>query len=83
MGGEVITGTLVSIGSNAARSSGPARPGAGGSHLAELVLRLVPVEERDGITASRIAERWRQLTGKFPMPSNSTSRQIRSAPAHR
>ncbi len=62
-GHPVITGTLVSIGSNAARSNGPPRMGSGGSHLAEVVIRLVPIQQRDGLTASQIAERWREMTG--------------------
>ena len=54
---------FASIGSNAARSSGPPSQTAGGSHLAEIVLDLAPIEERSGWTSSRIANRWRDLTG--------------------
>ncbi len=52
-----------SIGSNAARSSGPPSRTAGGSHLAEVVLDLAPIEDRPGWTSNRIASRWRELTG--------------------
>lgn len=63
VGSPVIEGILTSIGSNAARSNGPPRMGAGGSHLAEVVLKLVPIEQRRGITATQIANRWREKTG--------------------
>jgi multidrug efflux pump subunit AcrB len=65
-GSHVITNILASIGSNAARSSGPGRPSSGGSHMAEVVIKLVPVEERKGMTASQIAARWREKTGDVP-----------------
>ncbi|MEX1236867.1 MAG: efflux RND transporter permease subunit, partial [Pseudomonadales bacterium] len=65
-GEHVITNMLVSIGSTAARSSGPVNRTSGGSHLAEVVIKLVPIEDRNGITASQIADRWRQLTGDVP-----------------
>lgn len=57
---------LASIGSNAARSNGPPSRGAGGSHLAEVVLELVPIEERNGMTATQISDRWRELVGAIP-----------------
>lgn len=60
---HVITNVFASIGSNAARSNGPSRPGAGGSHMAEVVIKLLPMEERPGLTANAIAERWRDKTG--------------------
>ena len=58
-----IRNVFASIGSNAARSSGPPSRTAGGSHLAEVVLDLAPIEDRPGWTSSRIASRWRELTG--------------------
>ena len=60
---HVITNVFASIGSNAARSNGPSRPGAGGSHMAEVVIKLLAMEERPGLTANAIAERWRDKTG--------------------
>ena len=58
-----ILHVFASIGSNAARSSGPPSKTAGGSHLAEVVLDLAPIEDRPGWTSNRIASRWRELTG--------------------
>ena len=58
-----ILHVFASIGSNAARSSGPPNKTAGGSHLAEVVLDLAPIEDRPGWTSNRIASRWRELTG--------------------
>ncbi|MCH9821290.1 MAG: efflux RND transporter permease subunit, partial [Gammaproteobacteria bacterium] len=58
-----ILHVFASIGSNAARSSGPPSRTAGGSHLADVVLDLAPIEDRPGWTSIRIASRWRELTG--------------------
>jgi multidrug efflux pump subunit AcrB len=57
---------LASIGSNAARSNGPPSRGAGGSHRAEVVLELVPIQQRQGLSANEIAERWRDSVGPIP-----------------
>lgn len=61
--GHVIKHVLASIGVTAARSNGPPRFGGGGSHLAEVVLELVPSEERPGISSTEITDRWRDLSG--------------------
>ncbi|MDA0978925.1 MAG: efflux RND transporter permease subunit, partial [Proteobacteria bacterium] len=60
---SVARNIFQSIGVNAARSSGPPSRTAGGSHLAEVVLTLRPIEERPGWNTNRIAERWREKTG--------------------
>ena len=60
---SVILHTFQSIGVNAARSSGPSMMTAGGSHLAEVVLDLVPFEERPGWNTNKIADKWREKTG--------------------
>ena len=58
-----VRNVFSSIGANAARSSGPPSRTAGGSHLAEVVLELDPIETRPGWNSTRIAARWRELTG--------------------
>jgi multidrug efflux pump subunit AcrB len=63
---HVISNIFASIGSSAARSNGPPRSGSGGSHLAEVVIKLVPMEERPGLPANYIAERWRDKAGAIP-----------------
>lgn len=64
---DPIKHIFASIGSNAAKASGPPRVGSsGGSHLAELVLDLAPMEQRPGWPSNRIAKRWRALTGSVP-----------------
>jgi multidrug efflux pump subunit AcrB len=64
---DPIKHIFASIGSNAAKANGPPRLGAsGGSHLAELVLDLAPMKQRPGWPSSRIAKRWRTLTGAVP-----------------
>jgi multidrug efflux pump subunit AcrB len=65
-GQSAFKNILASIGSNAARSNGPPSRGAGGSHRAEVVLELLPVEERGGISATAIADRWRDMVGPIP-----------------
>lgn len=57
---------LASIGSNAARSNGPPSLSAGGSHKAEVVLELVPIQQRAGLSANEIAKRWREAVGPIP-----------------
>lgn len=63
---HVIINFLSSIGVTAARANGPPRRSSGGSHLAEVVLELVPIAERPGLPAKIIAARWRELTGNVP-----------------
>jgi len=63
---HVIKNVLSSIGVNAARSNGPPRMTAGGSHIAEIVVQLIPIEDRNGMTATEIGARWRRLTGSIP-----------------
>ena len=60
---SVLLQVFQSIGSNAARSSGPPSETAGGSHLAEIVVSLPPIEERPGWNTNKIAELWRNNTG--------------------
>jgi len=52
-----------SIGVNAARTNGPPVMSAGGSHLAEVVMGLTPIEARPGWNSNRIGELWREKTG--------------------
>jgi multidrug efflux pump subunit AcrB len=64
---DPIKHIFASIGSNAAKENGPPRVGSsGGSHLAELVLDLAPMEQRPGWSSNAIAERWRVLSGAIP-----------------
>ena len=60
---SVILHTFQSIGVKAARSSGPPMRTAGGSHLAEVVLDLVPFKDRPGWNTNKIADKWREKTG--------------------
>ena len=60
---SVMTHTFQSIGVNAARSNGPPIMTAGGSHLAEVVVSLIPIEDRPDWNTNRIAEVWREKTG--------------------
>ena len=60
---SVILHTFQSIGVKAARSSGPPMTTAGGSHLAEVVLDLVPFKDRPGWNTNKIADKWREKTG--------------------
>ncbi len=68
-GGSLIEHQMVSVGAQPFRDSeASGGPGGGpsinadGSHLAEVVLALIPAEQRD-ISTSDIEKRWRELTG--------------------
>jgi len=60
---SIVIHTFQSIGINAARSHRPVMMTAGGSHLAEVVLELVPIEQRPGWNTNKIADKWRDNTG--------------------
>jgi multidrug efflux pump subunit AcrB len=60
---SIVTHVFQSIGVDAARSNRPVFMSAGGSHLAEIVLDLVPIEDRPGWNTNRIADLWREKTG--------------------
>lgn len=62
-GESVVVHTFESIGVNAARANRPQINTAGGSHLAEVVIDLIPIENRPEWNTNRIADRWREKTG--------------------
>ena len=64
----IVQYTLTSIGRAAGGGGGPARSNvrAAVSHEAEVALVLLPSGERDGVTATEIGQRWRELTGFIP-----------------
>ncbi|MCP4005004.1 MAG: efflux RND transporter permease subunit [bacterium] len=71
-GGSIIRHVLSTVGSQplrAGQASSPASGGASsassGSHLAEVVLELLPSEQRE-ISTSEVARHWRELTGGIP-----------------
>ncbi len=63
--GSVVRNTLASIGTIVERS-GPQRMMAGRSHYAEIVMELLPLSERNDLSAKEVASRWRELTGNVP-----------------
>ncbi len=63
--GSVVKNTLSSIGTIVERS-GPQRTMAGRSHYAEIVMELLPLSERNDLSAKEVASRWRELTGNVP-----------------
>ena len=59
----VIRNVFSSVGQNVDRN-GPGRPmGAGRSNLAEVVIDLAPLEERNNISSKVVAARWRDEVG--------------------
>ena len=61
-----IRNQLSSIGTHVERD-GPGRPpGPGRSHYAEIVVELIPLAERNNISAKEVATRWRELAGDIP-----------------
>ena len=65
-GHPIINNRLTSIGTRVYRD-GPGRPqGPARSHYAEVVVDLVPLSERNQMSAKIIANRWRDLVGDIP-----------------
>jgi multidrug efflux pump subunit AcrB len=58
---NLIEGTFSSIGQTLGGNFSPPQ-----SHLAEIVLYLPPVNQREGISSTEIANLWRQLTPPIP-----------------
>ncbi len=61
-----ITNQLTSIGTNVNRSGPPRPEGAGRSNFAVIVIELVPLAERQNMSAKVVANRWRELVGDIP-----------------
>ena len=65
----MIQNSLTAIGRGAGGGGGPGGSSAvspAQSHIAEIRLSLLPVEERNGLTSTEINQRWRELTGIIP-----------------
>jgi multidrug efflux pump subunit AcrB len=65
----IINYALTSIGRAAGGGGGPAqsnRVSPAVSHRAEVALAVLPSSDRDGVTATEISQRWRDLTGLIP-----------------
>lgn len=64
----IVQYLLTSVGRSASGGGGPTAnvvaPAV--SHRAEVALALLPTSERDGVTATEIVQRWRELTGAVP-----------------
>ncbi len=64
---ETISNTFTSVGKTADRGSGPpSRPGPGRSHFAEVVIELVPREQRNNYSSKEVARLWREKVGSIP-----------------
>jgi multidrug efflux pump subunit AcrB len=64
--GSVVGNMLTSIGA-AVERQGPGRGATSGrSHFAEVVIELVPLKQRGGLSAKDVANRWRELAGDIP-----------------
>lgn len=62
----MVKNTLVSVGQEVDRN-GPGRPmTAGRSNIAEVVIDLVVLEERNNLSAKVVANRWREAVGPIP-----------------
>jgi multidrug efflux pump subunit AcrB len=64
---ETIANLFTSVGQHAKRGNGPPmRERPGRSHFAEVVLELVPRQERNNLSAKVVATMWREQTGTVP-----------------
>jgi multidrug efflux pump subunit AcrB len=64
-GQSIVVHTFASIGEQLGRDGPPNPNAAGGSHLAEVGLELVPASDRE-VTTEDVVARWRELTGPVP-----------------
>jgi len=63
----VVQNVFTSVGQQASRGNGPpSRPGPGRSHFAEVVLELVPREQRANLSSKVVSTIWREQTGAIP-----------------
>ncbi len=62
-----IHNVLTSVGQAAQRGNGPPqRAGPGRSHFAEVVIELVPRQERQNFRSNQVAQMWREKVGNIP-----------------
>jgi len=62
-----ISNVLTSVGQAAQRGNGPPRRGGPGrSHFAEVVIELVPRQERNNFRSNQVARMWREKVGAIP-----------------
>lgn len=64
--GSVVVNMLSSIGIVVERDGPNQGDGAGRSHYAEVVIELLPLEQRRKLSSKAVAQRWRELTGDIP-----------------
>jgi multidrug efflux pump subunit AcrB len=62
----LVKNTLSSVGQKVDRNGPGEPPGPGRSNLAEIVIDILPFEERGNLSAKEIANRWRELVGPIP-----------------
>ena len=62
----LVRNTLSSVGQKVDRNGPGQPPGPGRSNLAEIVIDILPFEERANLSAKEIANRWRELVGPIP-----------------
>ncbi|MEM9744345.1 MAG: efflux RND transporter permease subunit [Pseudomonadota bacterium] len=63
---DVVQNVLISIGVKVARDGPGLKERAGQSNLAEVVLDLLPLDQRNDYSAKEIARRWRDMVGPIP-----------------
>ncbi|MFU8817122.1 MAG: efflux RND transporter permease subunit [Pseudomonadales bacterium] len=64
--GSVIVNMFSSIGATVERTGPGRRQSSGLSHYAEVVIELVPLAQRDALSARDVSRRWRELVGDIP-----------------
>ena len=69
-GRDLVLHWATSVGEQPLRSQqqnqGGNGPGVTGSHLGEILMELVPTEEREDVSTEALIERWRELCGPIP-----------------
>jgi multidrug efflux pump subunit AcrB len=69
-GRDLVLHWVTAVGEQPMRSQqknqGGGGPGLVGSHLGEILMELVPTEEREDVPTEALIERWRELCGPIP-----------------
>lgn len=69
-GRDLVLHWVTAVGEQPMRSQqknqGGNGPGVVGSHLGEILMELVPTEEREDVPTEELIERWRELCGPIP-----------------
>ncbi len=62
----LVKNVLSSVGTNVERSGPPMGDGVGRSNIAEIMIDIVSLDDRNNLSAKEVSARWRQAVGSIP-----------------